>query len=346
MTVFDYLEYYNDLTFDDCPFNDVDNIVFSTLIYLPFKHIDFKKDMSINELSKYILAKSEIQNTSMSIKWLAIKMLDSIKNSNRYSKVIFSNYVSILDHETQFGAVTIRFNSDDCYIVFKGTDNSLTGWKEDLELSYKYPVIAQTLAAKYLKNTIKFNDKNVYVGGHSKGGNLAMASVMEADRKTYQKIKMVYNNDGPGFKKEQFDSLKYKRMAKKLKTIVPEDSLIGILLFGCDHYFVVKSNEMNIMQHHLTNWNCFGQFLVPGKLSKNSIKKKNQFNKFLLSTSDEDKKIMIDTLFDVLEKSGIKYFYEIKKIKFNEISAMIKEIKGIDEESKRIFIDVLKNLVF
>ena len=345
-TMFDYLDYYKELSFEDYPFNDMDNLVFSTLIYLPLKKINSKKDMTIDEVANFVLSKSEIKNTSKSIKWSAIKVLECILNSKRYGDVMFCNYVSILDDKTQFGAVTFRFGKNNCYIAFKGTDNSLTGWKEDLELSYIYPVMAQSLAVSYLKDTLRFSDKVVYVGGHSKGGNLAMASVMESDKKVFDRIKTVYNNDGPGFKKKQFESSKYRKMSSKLKMFIPEESLVGILLYNFDNYLVVKSNEVSIMQHYPTSWGCFGQFFEKGKLSKNSIKMKNEILNFLDNTSDKNKKCMVDTFFDVLKKSGIKYFYEVKNLKFSDFSLLVKEAKGVDEESKKILLEMVKKLIF
>lgn len=342
-TVFDYLNFYNDICFEECAFNDMDNIVFSTLAYLPLNDMVDKGTYSIKHISEMFLNQ---KGEGKSIKNMAIKILNIISEGKRYQSVVFSNYVSLVDDKTQFGAITFRFNNGECYVAFKGTDNSLIGWKEDLELSYKYPVMAQSLAAHYLKNTIKFSDKVVYVGGHSKGGNLAMASVMEINRMIYNKIKTVYNNDGPGFRKEQFDSIKYKTMAKKLKMFMPEDSLVGILLLNVDKPYIVKSNEIGIMQHYPTNWNCFGQFLVEGKLSKNSKKIQKQFNDFLEKSNDNQKQLIINTLFDVLQSSGINYFNQIKNLNVQQLSTMVKEAQGIDNNSKQILLDILKGLLF
>ena len=343
-TVFDYLIYYNDLSFDECEFNDMDNIVFSCLTYLPLNEIIGSEDNGINKLSTLVLNRGE-KNDDTPICKLAIKLLEIISKGKRYKDVIFSNYVYILDDITQFSALTIRFKKGNCYVAFKGTDNSLTGWRENLELSYKYPVKAQALAAEYLKNTVKFTDKIVYVGGHSKGGNLAMASVMECNKTIYNKIKFVYNNDGPGFLKKEFDSSKYKLMASKLKMFMPEESVVGILLMNPENCNIVKSNERGPKQHYPTSWNCFGQFLIPGKLSKGSLMIKEQLSDFVNNTDDKSKMVMFDTLFEVLKQSNIKYFYQIKDLKFPQISSMIKEARSIDEESKQMLIDMIKSLI-
>lgn len=340
-TVFDYLNYYNDVSFDEYSFNDMDNVIFSTLAYLPL-NVSNKESFGVLEALEVI----KDEKKSRSIKFVAIQLLEIISKGKRYKDMVFSNFVSVVDDKTQFGAITIRFGKIYCYVAFKGTDNSLIGWKENLELSYKYPVEAQVLASHYLKNTIRFSDKVIYVGGHSKGGNLAMASVMEIDKGIYNRIKYVYNNDGPGFRKEEFDSLGYKRMASKLKFFIPEESMVGILLFSDENPYIVKSNERGVMQHYPTNWNCFGGFLVKGKLSKYSAKMKEQFKAFLEKTDDKNKELMVNTLFDILEENGIKYFNQIKNMNLTQISSMIKDAQGIDNESKEILTEVLKSLLF
>ena len=344
-TVFDYLDYYNNVSFKEYSWNDMDNIICSTLAYLPLEHIMGKETINIKEINRLVKNRSKQKNDPSSLSAKAIKILEKISNGQRYKDTTFSNFVSILDDQTQLSALTLRMGSGICYVVYRGTDNSLIGWKENFDLSYKYPVTAQELAANYLKETIKFTDKTIYVGGHSKGGNLAMASVMEIDSSLYRKIKTVYNNDGPGFLPKEFKSAKYKKMADKLKMFMPEDSLVGILLLNTKDCEVIKSKEMGLQQHDLTSWNCFGGFLVVGKQSKTSVKMQKQVNTWLEQTDEKNKEQLINTFFDVLKESKIKYFYQLKELKFPQISAMIKEASSVDEHSKQLLLGTLKTMV-
>ena len=338
-TVFDYINYYRNETFDDYKFNDMDNIVFSALAYLPLD--DLKNDLSIDNIGKIFEKKP---SNLRSMKKVAFEILDVIKGSKRYGNVIISNYVSILD-STQFSAMTIRYKKGECYVAYRGTDNSLVGWRENFELSYKYPVGCQKLAIDYLKKAVKFSDKIVYVGGHSKGGNLAMVSAMECVS-LFDKIKTIYNNDGPGFREKEYNSIKYKRIKKKIKTFIPEESMVGIILLRDENYTVVKSKEHGPYQHYLSNWLCFGSFLEFGKLSKYSARVQEQINDYVLESSADDRKLMVETLFDILEKQNIKYFYEIRNMSFMEFSSLIKDAKGIDEKSKDVILAMIKGLVF
>lgn len=340
-TVLEYIKYYKNEDYNTCPFNDMDNIIFSILSYLPLDGFN-QKTLTIEDISKILLQKS---NTLRSMKKVAFNVLDKIKNSPRYSSAIISNYISILDDKTQFSAMTIRYAKGQCYVAYRGTDNSLIGWQENLELAYKYPTNCQKHAIEYLNNTIKFSDKIIYVGGHSKGGNLAMTAAMEANSNIFKRIKYVYNNDGPGFAKAQFNSLKYDKMQKKLKMFIPEESSVGILLLNTENYKVVKSKEHGPYQHYPTNWLCFGQFLEPGKLSKYSLKIQKQINDYALETDDKDKEIMVKGLFDILKGSNIKYFYEVKDMSFKEFSDLVKNANNVDEKAKEAIITMVKSLI-
>ena len=343
-TVFDYLNYYNDVSFKDCCWNDMDNIICSTLVYLPLEHVIDKKTINIREVNRLIKYRNNHQYGDKSLRSQAIKILEKISGGLRYKNTTFSNFTYILNDQTQFSALTIRLGRGICYIAYRGTDNSLSGWKEDFELLYKYPVKAQELAADYLKNSVKFTDKTIFVGGHSKGGNLAMSSVMEVEDSIYRKIKVIYNNDGPGFLPEEFKSTKFKKITKKLKMFMPEDSRVGTILLHTKDVQFVKSINKGTQQHDLTSWICFGGFLVHGRQSQHSIKKQEQVNAILKKISRQDKEKIVNTFFTVLKESKIKYFYQLKELKFPQISAMIKEAHNIDEASKQLLLETFKTL--
>ena len=170
----DYLEYYKDTILEDVNINDLDLAFFTTLSYLPIK--EFDKEKKLNTIIKEC---NEIKDKNLLIgtSGYGIKLLNIIKDSKRYKNLIFSNFVNIVNSQTQFGAIKIKFDKN-TIISYKGTDNSLIGWKEDYRLSFMYLVYTQGMAKKYLTDHIGIFDNNVYVIGHSKGGNLAISSSM------------------------------------------------------------------------------------------------------------------------------------------------------------------------
>ncbi len=341
-TVDDYIKYYNNVTFEESPFNDMDNIVFSCLAYLPFNKVLSGSDTLFNVFNNIHKYEKEYMNIKTILGKKAYEIIKVLAKGKRYKDVVLSNYIYLVNEKTQF--ISIKFSYKDfCYVAYCGTDNSIIGWKENFVLSYMYPSITQVNAISYLSSVIK-DEKIIYVGGHSKGGNLAMVSAMEASDDIFNRIKFVYNNDGPGFLDKEFNSSKYKRLYPKLKNFLPEESMIGILLNN-KNYTVVKSSAKGPYQHDFTTWYCFGPFLVTGVLSNGSKKLKKRLNEWTLSISDSDKKILVDTFFDVIKESGIKHFWEVKDLKWPEISSMVREAKNIDESSKKLLLNSLKELI-
>ncbi len=323
MNVNDYVNYYKNISFDDYKWNDVDNLVCAAFAYLP---------LGRREIDGLFLPNKVLKKSNHPAVGLLFEVLDSI----RYKGLELWDYVNIVNDETQFGAITIRLN-DICYVAFRGTDNSITGWKEDFELGYNYPVPAQRLAKDYLVNHINEDDKLIYVGGHSKGGNLAMASVLEIDDDIFKRIKFVYNNDGPGFLEKVFNSSGFLRLEKKLKMFLPEESVVGILLNNTNRYQVVKSKECGFKQHDLFSWLCFGGILVNGKLSAFSIKAKKIFNNWLEKQDLEKRKRLVEGFFGLLKLTGAKNFNELKLSNINKLLSKI----SIDDLEKKL----LKNAI-
>jgi len=209
-----------------------------------------------------------------------------------------------------------------------GTDNSKIGWFENFRLSYEYPTKTQQFAIEYLNRNIRFfENQNLSVVGHSKGGNLAMASVMELSNFNFKKVKYVYNFDGPGFKKEEFESEKFKKLLKKLVNVVPSNSTVGTLLNN-QNYTVVKCAGMAFATHHPTSWSVFGEHFVKDKLSGLSKQLNESTTKGLESVSIEKRREAFEAIFKSFEGEQSKDF----EISFTNIVKFIKNVKNIDPE--------------
>ena len=238
----------------------------------------------------------------------------------------FYNFINQVDSKTQFGAMTVVLDNIKV-ITFRGSDRSVIGWLENFRIAYQYPTFTGELAINYLNNNIGIFDKNVFVGGHSKGGNLAIVSAMELANFKFRKIKNIYNFDGPGLRREEFESLKYKRLKEKLINIIPTSSYIGTLLYN-ENYQVVKTNTHAINVHYPTNWNIFGIEFVKGNLSKASegLIKGTTTN---LNNIDQEKlKDVFEEAFKVFEKRETKNI----KLTFNDLKNIVKKISKMDPE--------------
>lgn len=336
-TIMDYLKYYKNRTIKEVAWNDIDNLFCAIMSYVPVK--EFKRAKTFNTLMDEI-SKINPNKITSNLGKSIIEMSKILNNSKRYKDMIFTNFMNSKDDFTQFGAITIRLG-DITIVSFKGTDGSTIGWLENFRLIYDYPTYTQTLAYKYLTENISImKDNNVYVVGHSKGGNLAMASVMELNKFYYSKIKKVYSFDGPGFRLEEYNSDKYKMMAKKLVNYIPVGSVIGVLLNN-RKYKVVKTNTIGGDVHYPTNWSIFGEYFVEGKMS-NVSREIHEMSTNGLETIDKSKfRYTIETLFKTIEANST----DKMKITLKDIVNTYKKIKNVDNDTKNYF-DKIMNFLY
>ena len=333
-TIYDYLNYYKDEDFKDLPWNMMDNLLCSILSYVPLKSFNKLKFKDfINNIKENPIKETDLMRP------MVLKVIDIIKNSKRYKEIYFENFINLRDSNTQFGVLTIKIDNIKI-ISFKGTDGSTIGWLENFRLGYIYPTNTHKLAIDYVKNNITVFDNEVYILGHSKGGNLAMVSAMEQNSSKFSKIKQVINYDGPGFRKCEFESNKYKKLLPKLVNIIPTGSYIGTLLYN-KNYHVVTSNSHAINEHYPTSWNIFGTKFITGKLSIAS-KELNKRTTLEFSKLDEDK---VKEIFEYIFKVFQDRISDKGKISFKELIEVFKSMHNMDKELSSYISTILKTLM-
>lgn len=348
-TIKDYLKYYKNTTFEEYKFNELDNLLFSEISYINWDGIVSKFNSKIklkDAISIYLENNKERNGNKLSPFMKSnIENLKAIENCTRYNNCYLSNYRNEVDDNKQFGAICIYLNSREIYISFKGTDSTLIGWKENLSLSYIFPTLSQKAAIDYLNEVASLKNNTIYVGGHSKGGNLAMTAAMYCNKRIKKRIKTIFNNDGPGFKDSEYNSKEYNDMITKLKMFLPEESVVGILLNNTDNYTVVKSIANGVKQHDCNSWECFGSFLIRGTLSESSKKIKAKITRLLEKYDDEKKKELIVNFFDILKEANITSFKNISSVDWNQVIEIIKGLKNLDVQSKELYINLFKDLL-
>ena len=336
-TVMDYLKYYRDIPFTEVSLNQLDFLICAILVYLPLN--DFKEAKSLKDFSKVALELENKDYDGMMIP-KSYEVLKYLQNAKRYADMKIMNFVNLKNEKTQFGACKFLMDKK-TIIAFKGTDGSTIGWVENFRLLYDYPTYTQRLSLNYLEDTIKFNDKNVYVVGHSKGGNLAMASVMELSRPLFKKVKKVYNFDGPGFLKKEFDSLKYRELLPKLVNIIPTGSVVGSLLFN-KNYTVVESCELAFNEHYPTTWGVFGEFFLEGTLSSVS-KHLNESTTIGMDNLENEK---VKEAVEMILKNIEKKYDEEFEFNINDIKNLLKNRDNIDPEVAKYLTTMLPKMFF
>ena len=339
MNIIDYIKKNKDKTFNDYHFNEIDNLIFSLLTYIDFTGIvpAFKNGkITLKEAAEKLSNKKKyyrgmfISNT--------FKMLQIMKDTKRYKDTLLYNYMKIVNDDMQFGAITMKLPDKSIYISFAGTDSSIIGWEEDFKMTYLYPGASQKYASIYLNKAISLLDKTVRVGGHSKGGNLAICAVMNAHFWVRKKVVKINNFDGPGFLKKEIESKPYKKIEPRIKMYVPKESIIGMLLYNTPEYIVIKSKGLNILQHDAFNWQIKEKSLIRDTQSKRSKALQKKLTKKLEELSLEERINLVKNLFNIFKNNNIK---DTKEIKIREIFKLIKEFKKLDKETQNLLTELL-----
>lgn len=340
--IFDYLYWRGDLPLEYHPFNNIDNLILARLSYLPLDGISFDK-ISIKEAYENIIS----LNTNPFYSDNDAKLCKILATSKRYKDLIIENYANIIDieQEEQFAALTIHLPFNTIYISYRGTDNTIIGFKEDFNLAFKTELPSQKEATNYLNNYLNTSNK-IILGGHSKGGNLAIYAAMNSKDEIKDKIISIYNNDGPGFLKENIDLQKYQSIAYKINTFIPASSIIGKLLNMDDNYKVVYSNNKYIYQHDIYSWQITKDDLFfINHLNQDSIKTEQILENWLTKMNYEDRKDFINIIYQLIISTNCLTIDELKKQLLLNINIIIKNYLKIDKKNKDIIIKCLYKFI-
>lgn len=334
-TIYDYLDYYKNCSFEEVGFNQMDAMLFACLVYLPIK--SFSENKSYKDFVSYAYTFYKDDYSGV-MKPSSFALLNKIKTSKRYENIIISNFKNVINNDTQFGAMSVRFN-DNLLIAFKGSDSSLISWIENLRLNYQYPTYTQSKGIKYAKDNILDSDKNVYLVGHSKGGNLAMCAGMEIPSGLRDKVKVIYNFDGPGFLKKEYEK-KFNLIKEKVVNIVPTGSVVGMCLYN-DNFKSVKSKDLAFGEHYPVGWGVFGEFFVKTSLSRVS----KQIHEMTTTNLDAvDKKQLGETIEELCKGLGVDYDSDFH-LSMSEIWEIIRNMKGIDPKVYKYLTSVMQMLM-
>lgn len=344
-----YLKWRGDLLVKDYPFHEVDALILSELVYIHFEEIVPKAGeegcITIREASARY-AKSN----SREMLYYRDKedLFDELAASPRFADMTLCNYVSTLDVEEQqqFAAIHININPNLTFIAFRGTDSTVIGWREDFNMSYMMPVPAQQSAVDYVNQTAKGLFKKYVIGGHSKGGNLAIYSATFCNPRIQKKIQKVYSFDGPGFNRKMVDDPVYALIEDRIEAFVPESSIVGMLMEHEEDYKVVQSTEVGLLQHEGFSWlvdrDTFVQANDVGEFSKAfSVTMKN----WLAGMSVEQRKGVVDAFFDVFVQAGIHDFTEIAEIDVRTAGALLKAVSKVPQEHRERIGKLIKLLI-
>ena len=345
--IMDYISWRGDLSFEQSQFNEVDNLILACFSYVNLDGISAvtkHKGIGLKKLTKEFMklhTMKELEADKSFIRLAPFMMMEMAK-SVRFGKCVVRNYVNdiVTEAEQQFAAMEIVLEDGTSYVSFRGTDDTIIGWKEDFNLSTGV-VPAQKRAIEYLQKISEHTDGMLRVGGHSKGGNLAIyGSVM--CKSAHEKILEIYSNDGPGFSREFQELPETKEMMPKIIRIIPEYSIIGTLLEHEKEPVIVASSSKGLLQHDGFSWEVQGPALVRrDSLNKTALRFIEILHKWIDGMDMEQKRLLIEDFFATLQASGYENLSEVQSGGLKSLAAMVKRVEKFAPESRGMMQELL-----
>lgn len=339
--IIDYVKKYGNETFSEKPLNEVDSLVLCQLVYLHYEKFVpgvEKRNVPVSIQSIY---KNPERDRILDDYWYREnnkELFAAAAESVRFGSLKMNYYVNIIneDQETQFSAMTYVLEDKNVYIAYRGTDATIVGWKEDLNLAFSKPLHSQQLAVEYMERVAGYVAGDFYTGGHSKGGNLAVYAAMNCNRQTREKMIKVFNNDGPGFRPEIREQGNYREIADRVAKFIPRSSLVGMILEDHGDYEIVESRGIGLLQHNAYSWKIDGCSFVRAKnMTASKIMRDASLNEWILSLTEEETHAFVDTLYEVVSASEASNVFELgaewKKCLQNIIAAA----KGVDGATRK-----------
>ena len=375
--IMDYLDWRGDVPFSVDPFNEVDGLVLSEVSYVDFGGIVPGPDDEVQEdhlrragIPVVRLADAvrcfwdlhtdaEIESSGTLYK-LAPYVLNKLCSGARFGDMLLGGYVNKISPEKneQMSAITFFLSDESSFTAFRGTDDTLVGWKEDFTFSFMKETEGQKSAVEYLNRLYGLAERaddqtageavplSVSVGGHSKGGNFAVFASAFCDQDVKERIVRVYNNDGPGFLEEITETKEYLEIVPKVISVIPTESVFGLLLNSKYYYKMVKSSAKGIWQHDALSWQIMrNHFEETGEVSEGSLLMKRIIEAWVYGMNLDERKDFVDSVFNLLEDSGLESLSEIAAEQFRSIPELIHAYRNLNLEEKQKLHETMSSLL-
>ncbi len=350
----DYLSWRGDVPITkETPFNEVDSMIMARFSYMIFDRIKMNEEETIKSISTKM---KRFKNEEFRFNGDK-ELITKLGQSARFKNMRVTDYVenNEKENEKQFASILIHTGEHEMYVSYIGTDASIYGWKEDFNLAYmenipcqiegkEYQAESFIYSKEYLKKVAeKYKDKKIRIGGHSKGGNVAIYSALTAKEEVQNRIIKVYNYDGPGFREDFISKYENDEIINKIETYFPQDSIIGRILNHKEKCSVIYSNEKSIMQHDIYSWQVQGTKPVYEKKLTNASEIMNvAVTTWLNNTTEEQRKIFFDTIFELLYSTEANTFGEISENLSRNMIIIHKKYSKVSKEDRQMITNVIK----
>lgn len=343
-----YAKEYRWIDWKEKPFCEADSLILSQISYYNYDECSLvRKEFDVSLQIVLQNSSPKILDGVQTIEYDK-ELIKILSEGGRHGSFRVCNFVKIADDVIgeQFSAITFELKKGEYYIAFRGTDNSVTGWKEDMCLSYQKEIPSQKTAVRYVTDVMNRISGKFYLGGHSKGGNLAIYSAMYLSDHLQERLLGVFNHDGPGFLDSVYKSDAYRKIRPIIRKTVPQSSIVGMLLEQDNNYSVIRSSGKAIQQHDLYTWVISnGELQREKEIDKFSYYTKQILEQWMDETSYEDREEIIEIVFDTISDMGINWFRELNEERIQKAKRLIKSISGTDDEERKLVGESIKSLL-
>ncbi|MBF0779976.1 MULTISPECIES: Mbeg1-like protein [unclassified Granulicatella] len=330
-TIFDYLNWRGDLTFKQAPFNEIDSLILTRFCYLPLDNIVTNTPQTLHCIGKHFFNLNR-QNHPDVVMPEDITLLRLMMQTRRFKSLLLQHYINTIDydHEEQFSALLIQLNKTTSYVAFRGTDLTLVGWKEDLNLAFKSSIPSYHSAVAYLNALEDVLHHHVILGGHSKGGHLALYAGLFTQMAIRSKLIAIHNFDGPGFPDDILQLPQYQTLKPIMRTYA---AIVGYI-FKHNHTFItIDSSAKDFSKHDTYTWNVTHHVITrSAHIPKSAIALTHVLDYLFSRLSTQQIQHLIDSVYQMALSSHISTITELQKLDFKRISALIKSYNQLTKE--------------
>ena len=352
-TIWDYLRWRGDLLLTQDGFNEVDNLLLCIVAYIDFRRIarlrsfDPTYAMPIGDVCALLTEEDEQRGLSPED---YIPVMRAMAETARFRDVRMFAFEDSYDEEKvmQFSAVSFLLPDDSVFVAYRGTDTTLVGWVEDFNMSFMTAVPAQLRAVDYAVEVAgRTPHRQLRIGGHSKGGNLAAyAAIYLPEKLQTKRLLAAYNNDGPGFNAEVLASDGFARVAEKIHTFIPQSSAVGMLLEHTEDYTIIDSSTVSLLQHEPLSWNVLGgRFIYLGQRSEAAKLGDDVIREWLAGLTLQERQEFVETVHQLLSAGGkIKTLDDLRTGGLSSGLALLKGYITADEQKKKMLSELMGRL--
>lgn len=336
------VEYLDQVAYDslyDQPLNALDLLILTEITYLPFEGLVSSDLTSDCDCRLMDVAPKMSQDLSMMVTKNRLKLLEKAAASTRFKNFKLMGFVNDIDTDIQkqFSALIFKAQPDSYILVFRGTDDSIIGWKEDFHMTYMDQVPAQKTAAAYLKKALAALPGSFILSGHSKGGNLAAYAASQLEPEDQERIQAIYSYDAPGLNRSVIDSPSYQALVDKIHRFIPQGSIVGMMLETASEAQIIKSSAIGgFAQHNTFSWQVRDQdFVLLDSLSSDSLQTDKTLKNWVDSVADSDLKDFFDLFFGLVLDAGIQSIDELTKLEnIKKIGSVLKNAQNLSDQER------------